>query len=265
MPVLQAPIVSVPPELTDRVIDFLHSDKRTLLTCSLVCKDWVPASRYHYFRKLDINPFTVRRLAEVLNSPVATLARYVDTLKIFIAEWRERPGPHVLDTIAPYLHKFVAVRLLSLCSRVPVWYPIGEKHEESVYKWFTGIKELELSRLLFSSPDDFFDLIGSFHNLKSIRLSIPFPKFLLNLQSTFIPRHLLAIRSSGGRVLHWLLSIAEHISVTKLHLDDILGSDLQTVQHLLRALGPSICTLSLRFSVPDMSTFCLCFQIHPYS
>jgi hypothetical protein len=53
--VVSAPtIVKLPAELMDRIIDFLHSDKRTLSACSLVCKSWVPSSRYHLFRDLTI-------------------------------------------------------------------------------------------------------------------------------------------------------------------------------------------------------------------
>lgn len=42
----------VPPEITDYIIDFLHSDKSTLRQCSLVCRDWVPPSSRHLFETL---------------------------------------------------------------------------------------------------------------------------------------------------------------------------------------------------------------------
>lgn len=40
---------TLPAELIDRIIDFLHHDKRSLADCSLVSKLWVTTARYHLF------------------------------------------------------------------------------------------------------------------------------------------------------------------------------------------------------------------------
>ena len=39
----------LPPELCDMVIDFLHDNKVALASCSLVCRSWSRAARYHLF------------------------------------------------------------------------------------------------------------------------------------------------------------------------------------------------------------------------
>ena len=39
----------LPPELTDRIIDFLYNEPRALAACSLVAKSWTGASRCHQF------------------------------------------------------------------------------------------------------------------------------------------------------------------------------------------------------------------------
>ncbi|OCH94035.1 hypothetical protein OBBRIDRAFT_723682, partial [Obba rivulosa] len=44
----------LPPELTDRIIDFLYGDKYTLAACGLVCRAWVPASRFHLFHSVRL-------------------------------------------------------------------------------------------------------------------------------------------------------------------------------------------------------------------
>ncbi|KAF8218062.1 hypothetical protein K438DRAFT_1451511, partial [Mycena galopus ATCC 62051] len=41
-----------PPELEDALIDFCHEDHATLATCGLVCRDWLPTSRYHLFSSI---------------------------------------------------------------------------------------------------------------------------------------------------------------------------------------------------------------------
>lgn len=45
---------SLPLELSDRIIDFLYDDKASLAQCSLVAHSWLPASRYHLFRCIEL-------------------------------------------------------------------------------------------------------------------------------------------------------------------------------------------------------------------
>lgn len=44
----------IPPEIVDRIIDYLHDDGNTLIACSLVARDWVPSTRLHLFAKLSL-------------------------------------------------------------------------------------------------------------------------------------------------------------------------------------------------------------------
>ncbi|KAJ7738303.1 hypothetical protein B0H16DRAFT_1729888 [Mycena metata] len=44
----------VPPELADKIIDFLWDSKPDLCTCSLVCKAWLPSS--HLFESISFKP-----------------------------------------------------------------------------------------------------------------------------------------------------------------------------------------------------------------
>ncbi|KAH0583500.1 hypothetical protein H2248_009127 [Termitomyces sp. 'cryptogamus'] len=46
----------IPQELYERIIDHLHNDIMSLLACSLVCRAWVPASRYHLFKHCVVHP-----------------------------------------------------------------------------------------------------------------------------------------------------------------------------------------------------------------
>jgi hypothetical protein len=57
-----------PTELTERIIDFLYPDKDALTACSLVCKSWNPASRYHLFQELILTPAKARTLFDLFGS-----------------------------------------------------------------------------------------------------------------------------------------------------------------------------------------------------
>ncbi|KAK0434145.1 hypothetical protein EV421DRAFT_1841651, partial [Armillaria borealis] len=41
--------LSIPQELLDYILDFLHDDVPTLRTCSLVSHAFLPCSRYHIY------------------------------------------------------------------------------------------------------------------------------------------------------------------------------------------------------------------------
>ena len=46
---------TLPPELSDIVLDHLHDDPVTLSRCALVQKSWLPAARYHLWSHLRLN------------------------------------------------------------------------------------------------------------------------------------------------------------------------------------------------------------------
>ena len=43
----------LPPELIDRIIDFLHLDVKSLARCSLVARSWISASQFHLFSDIE--------------------------------------------------------------------------------------------------------------------------------------------------------------------------------------------------------------------
>src|ERR1700722_987152 len=66
---------SIPNEIQDRILDFLHDSKPALKACALVCKAWLPTSRYHLAPviKLWLNPFTVDSLIKIFKNPNCTI------------------------------------------------------------------------------------------------------------------------------------------------------------------------------------------------
>ncbi|KAG7443230.1 uncharacterized protein BT62DRAFT_1078609 [Guyanagaster necrorhizus] len=74
---------TLPQELCEIIINFCYPDRATLLTCSLVCKAWIPASR----RLLSIRVHSrdrVRELVKLLNSPDNTISPYVQTVSLWM-------------------------------------------------------------------------------------------------------------------------------------------------------------------------------------
>ncbi|KAJ7105398.1 hypothetical protein C8R43DRAFT_1046736 [Mycena crocata] len=78
----------LPRELCDLVVDYLHAERATLSACALVCRAWVPASRFHLFAHIvlsDTAGHAAARLNALLGSPHATLAGAVRSLDLFNA------------------------------------------------------------------------------------------------------------------------------------------------------------------------------------
>lgn len=46
--------MAIPPEIVDRIIDYVHDDTKGLIACSLVARDWVPSTRLHLFAKFSL-------------------------------------------------------------------------------------------------------------------------------------------------------------------------------------------------------------------
>jgi hypothetical protein len=68
----------IPQELSDIILDFLHNDVAALCSAGLVCRSWLPSSRFHLFSKSEI----------VIKGP--------DILELICAEGSTIP-PYILD------------------------------------------------------------------------------------------------------------------------------------------------------------------------
>jgi hypothetical protein len=71
----KAKVPRLPPELCDMIVDHLHDNKAALANCTLVCRSWLRAARYHLFDSIYIH-----------------LERDLDALEHFLAYLRSRPS-----------------------------------------------------------------------------------------------------------------------------------------------------------------------------
>jgi hypothetical protein len=72
----------VPPELVDIIIGLLHDDRATLVASALVCRSWLPASRYHLFSEFAVSWKNISDASELVSSPTCTFASTVKHLKL---------------------------------------------------------------------------------------------------------------------------------------------------------------------------------------
>ncbi|KJA17670.1 hypothetical protein HYPSUDRAFT_46146 [Hypholoma sublateritium FD-334 SS-4] len=126
-------------EVIEQFIDHLHDNKEALRECALVCRAWVPRSRYHLFESVTISPprstpidgrYPFSDLIASLNHPLCTFASSVRKISIsdpeYIVAWgagsRKMADSNWINPFALHLDKLRSVTLLdvTLLHRVTV-------------------------------------------------------------------------------------------------------------------------------------------------
>jgi hypothetical protein len=169
-------------ELTDRIIDFLHDDKRALDACALTHPTWLTTSRFHLFSTITLDDRLVDWAATLdLLSGARVLSR-IRSVRIVSKSYEQRvdrlqgavllyqniqqglseskpgsssdvPTPHL-----PTIHLRLGQGFNPLQDGIlPVLSQISDK-----------VTHLELSRSTLSNRDDLWPFVSSFPNLRSL-------------------------------------------------------------------------------------------------
>jgi len=242
----------LPAELTDRIIDHLHSDKRALAMCSLVCKTWLPASRYHSHTEICLTVHNIQSFTELLNSPACTFFGHAVDVDISVYDDPD-DGPGILSTIS---YRLFRLNIKSLRLNGVNW-DIRDEELEEVLRCLAAISALEMWEVTFSDPNQFVKFATSFVSLE--RLSLPglsfqtddaahIPSFTLSPLLRFVDLNL----SSD---LLWFLLAAQFPPLNHIKLSWITSDDLDAVQALLQFSGPSLHNLFLHFDFDESGAF----------
>ncbi|KAK0189451.1 hypothetical protein F5146DRAFT_627446 [Armillaria mellea] len=125
-----------PQELCEVIIRFCSSERETLLTCSLVCKAWVPTSRCllcTYVHSHD----RVRGFVKLLHSPDNTISPHIQTVWLEMYTKRDR-----------FIRYRYALRALANANAMPTRAVIAGQSLDSVtelYRYFPHIKRLSFN------------------------------------------------------------------------------------------------------------------------
>jgi hypothetical protein len=167
-------------DITDMIIDFLHDDTYTLKRCSRVCRSWLPATRFHLFRSINLYAHSPRyhrsHRPHYCNNLLTLIQRnpYIATLirELYIREgqefrkqdWvNETQGLPLLLTSLPNLNKLHLRRV--------DWILLTPKLREAFRSVFSQSSitdiDIELCRFPFTS---FVRLVSTCQSLKSMTL-----------------------------------------------------------------------------------------------
>ncbi|KAF8213782.1 hypothetical protein K438DRAFT_1957128 [Mycena galopus ATCC 62051] len=248
-----SPSPRLPNELTDHVIQDLHSEPETLANCALVCRSWVPASQRIIFEKLSIHERNCTEIIEHLTSATPSIAGYVKRLNVYLWGDLRKIINRSTANLTPLLHL-----LLPHISH------------------FTHVTESPGCRFPFPQPThctlsefeelaDLVDLVSSFQQLAHLtadELDIAEASHEYSNEdqepydgSKTPPPQLKAVKyrsgnmfaSGGGPFLRWLAAGPQALTALYLALDAEAG-DVPAGVELIGAAGDNLRTLSVTFS-----------------
>ncbi|KAJ6573178.1 hypothetical protein DFH09DRAFT_1277248 [Mycena vulgaris] len=226
--------VALPSELCDAIIDHLQDDRITLLVCALVCRSWVPASRFHAFAALALSQKSAVRAARLdilLASPHGTIAPAVRALdfpdSLALMQIRNlHTGQVLLKTLlalVPRITQLAHVRALAL-SDLP-WPLLAA---------LRNVEDLTLTRLC--AGPNLLDAVAALPRLAHLTLAavaaVPYRG----------PPQTGAYPPLSHLLLAWLALVT---TATTLAVDLFGGSDVHYLADYLDARGTTLETLDL--------------------
>lgn len=239
-----------PSELEDTVIDFSYDDLATLASCSLVCRDWVPASRYHMFSAILLTAQNAQAFLELI-SHSTTIAPLVCDVEL-----RFTPDCSMMHLQIPsILMRLPHTTHLTLCpKRNEVVRPLCTS---SLAHAVLSLPLVHLKfdfRSRFESLQQIIDCVVLCPQLESLEVGGSWMKTEEFSAPPSMPRklHTLTLTCDLDNFLTWFMALDDEMPVIQhLFLYHIVQREIDTVARYLRTAGPSLQHLTLAFRDDD--------------
>lgn len=150
----------LPPELDDRIIDFLWDDPPSLCNCALTCRAWLPASRYNLYHTIHLS--TRRVFWDLVRTAIIATA----------------PPP----CFAFVQELYIEMKKNDRCSMAErkVWVNLVPYH---FGKYMSNVRLLHFERLVHPFPRGFYSALSRFSAVTELHLECcslgPFREFQL--------------------------------------------------------------------------------------
>jgi len=215
--------MSLPPEVTDCIIDHCHADRKSLSTCGMVCKSWYPASRYHLFSAVEISNNEGKGFHYLLqNSRLSgvTITPYLQELSFHL---RAGDTETWLADLVSALPEYVPLRTLRVFCH---GFHLPEEVQQKLATTFRSITSLALfeSTLRRRSLANDVAFICSFKNVENILFYGHHRHEMHIPQNITLPSRVQTLKldlpgPGTESVMRWLLSHEQRIPlVSALHV-----------------------------------------------
>ncbi|KAI0769605.1 hypothetical protein BD413DRAFT_555493, partial [Trametes elegans] len=155
----------LPPEILDRILDYLRGDNRSLSACALAARVMVPRTRYHRFRSVTLRPMHARSDLLPLLDSSPELTELVTSVRMVYLVNKE--FEQELDVLArvPALTALTAVSTTNLLA-----FPWRSLATAASYA--PALTSLHLIGPGLMLPEEGLSVLSRFHSLEEIRLRL---------------------------------------------------------------------------------------------
>lgn len=254
-----------PQELTDKVVD--HStDNKALKTCGLVCKAWLPRSRYHLFSRVILTAQNLTSFVDLIDSSSLPLLPFVRYLKL------EYAGVALDVVYLSRLHRCpnltsIAIEILEYTTSPTEWLDWDELLQTHIRSWSDNASSLVCFDLKFGvSMPPLHTIVNLMSCIPSVEtLKIDGISAIANASDTYpsyAPTRLahldiVVIFDDAASFFHWLLSLPVLPILKSLKYQGQFLSGAQSLKTLIQRAGVELQSLTLHILSVDESTYIL--------
>lgn len=152
-----------PPEIIDTIIHHFHEDRSALIKCSEISRSFIPASRYHLFREINVQNSNVADLVSLLDSPLSTINRHIQSVTLSGVRARRYEAAHIKRILT-----LPAVTMLVL--RWLKWQNLPEDTRSYILDGLPTLTTLRLQSFDFQHSSQFLDLLRACPALLALEL-----------------------------------------------------------------------------------------------
>ncbi|KAI0823352.1 hypothetical protein BC628DRAFT_1520539 [Trametes gibbosa] len=202
---------SLPPEITDRILDYLYNDSQTLAACARAGHAMLQTSRYHRFRHIKLFLREVPALMSLITS-APDLARAITSVWVRFTDWADPIQELAFLSRLPALSSFGML--------VPAYQRVSVEHLAVVASTIPTLTSLVLCGPGLITAPLLLSGLSMFRTLQELRLQaidVAFPSEDVPYTLTPPPRlcRLKSQESDGAPLIsHWL---ATHPTTCGLH------------------------------------------------
>lgn len=251
---------SLPQELVDYTIDYLHNDGLSLRHCSLVSRGWTHTAQSYLFRRILIRDGSELERLTKLFEVRPNLALHVRTLRLKAYQhWMAPTSTELLSWIraVPQILSQTLRRVSTIHFEHIQWdmFRVDNAFLADLSN-FKGVQELSFLTCNFGAFETFAQIVLVFRGLLRLSLDVvgwrDDREALKSLLPSYAAPALQLRELRVGRFCHmqtvfdWLLGMPSGICLRALEIENVTNAvELRLVGRMLKALGPSLHHLKL--------------------
>ncbi|KAJ7122029.1 hypothetical protein C8R43DRAFT_1032883 [Mycena crocata] len=249
---MSAPAQNLPTEVIDFIVEGNRGDKRSLASCSLVCKAWLASSRYQLFSEFDVyvGPNVGASFLKLLHHPLCTFVYCIRNISIYPANPDANGvadlGEKTISGLAKLTH-VDSLRMFNHRGRIP------KETLAHLASTFSEVTTLRMSNV-FPCFNDAIEFTGLFPSLKSLDFypyCVDSAAASATVPGTALPPKLSSLQlHSPFTHRAWFLANHEHFPSLTLYQVGIRATDTAVVKEILTAFGADLHNLSINFADP---------------